>query len=261
MKNKLIILEGADGAGKSTMAKDLQNDILKKNKEIKVKVISFPHSTSFGYKKIREVLQDPDRYPPDVLQSLFVANMIECAEKVINPFFEENKENRIIILDRSLLSTIVYNALNGGTIFHSIMSHTYKIANEIVPGSISRKELDPDILSKVYGHIIQPIDFTVFLFPPIEVLIEHSKKRESKEENDGADSVIKSFEAYVSLYKFLTGSLHRDFIDFLEYSVDMLVPNTRKYDKYVGLTNWNRSKSEEQNYTAWREVVLTKLGI
>ena len=261
MKNMLIVLEGADGAGKSTMARNLQFEMMKRNKELKVKVIGFPHSSSFAYKKIREILKDPDRFPPDILQSIFIANQIECAENVINPFFNEYSENRVIILDRSILSTIVYNALNGGTIFNSILSYTHSVANSIVPGSLSRNEVDFDIINKVYGHLIQPVSCTFFLFPPVELLIEHANSRKSEEENDRADSVIKSYEAYVSLYKFLTGSLHRDFIDSLERSTDMLVPNTHKYDKYIGLTHWNRNKTEEENYILWRDEVLSKLNI
>lgn len=261
MQNKLIVLEGPDGAGKTSMAKDLKDDLLKQNKNLKVKVISFPHSQSFGYKKIREVLQDPDRFPPDILQSIFIANQIECAEKIINPFFEGVSEDHIIILDRSLISTIIYNALNGGTIFHSIMEYSYNVANQLVPGCISYKEVDLDIINKIYTHIIKSIDYTFFLLPPIEILIEHAKNRTSEEENDSVESVIKSYEAYLTLYKFLTGSLHRDIVDFLEYSVDMLVPNTKKYDTYIKLDSWSRDKSEEQNYSSYREEVLAKLNI
>ena len=261
MQNKLIILEGPDGAGKTMLAKDLKDEILNRNKNLKVKVISFPHSQSFGYKKLREVLTDTDRYPTDIVQSIFIANQIECAENVINPFFEGSNEDRIVILDRSLISTVIYNALNGGTIFHSIMEHSYNVANQLVPGCISYKEVDFDIISKIYTHIIKSIDYTFFILPPKEILLKHANDRASEEENDSANSVIKSYEAYLTLYKFLTGSLKRDIVDLLEYSVDMLVPNPKKYDTYVKLDKWDKNKSEVQNYASYREEVLAKLNI
>lgn len=261
MKNMLIIIEGADGAGKSIMVKDLQNEILKRYKHIKVKSLSLPHTSSFAYKKIREVLQDPDRYPPDILQSLFIANMIECAENVINPFFEESNENHILFLDRSLISTIIYNVTSGGTIFNSMLQYTYKTANEIVPFSMTPTILDLDITLKVYSHIIQPAEFTFFLMPPVDILIKHAQERESTEENDKIASVIRRYESYKTLYYFLTGRLHRNVIEFLESPMGVLVPNINKFNKYIELSDWSPDKTEEQNYASLREEVLARLNI
>lgn len=261
MKNMLIVLEGPDGAGKSTMVKDLQNEIMRKYKHIKVKSLSLPNSSSFGYKKIREALKDTEKYPPDVLQALFIANMIECAENTINPFFTESKENHIMILDRSLISTIIYNVTEGGTIFNSILNYTYKTANDIVPKCISHTEVDFDIINKVIGHIIQPIEYTFFLKPPISVLIKHAQERYSEEENDKVESVIKRYHAYEIFYYFLTGKLQRNIIEYLESPLGVLVPAIGKFNKFIELSDWSRDKSEEQNYATLREEVMTKLNI
>lgn len=261
MKNILFALEGPDGAGKSTMAKDIQNDILKNYKAIKVKVVSLPNSSCFAYKKIRETLQDPSRYPPDVFQSLFIANMIDCAEKIINPFLTEQKEDRICILDRSLISTIIYNNTADGTLFNSMMNYTYKFANNLVKGSLGPTDVDFDIINKIYGHLIYPIDVVFFLLPPIKILIQHAENKKSSEENDSVDAVVKNYEAYKIFHQFLTGNLHRNIIEQIENSNRLLIPDVRNFDKFVSLSTWNNNKSEEENYLSLKGEILARLNL
>ena len=259
MKNMLIALEGPDGAGKTTMARELQNHLLRKYKDTKVKVVGLPNSSCFGYKKIRELLQDPMKYPPDIVQSLFIANMIECAEKIINPFLSEKGQDRICILDRSIISTIIYNNTAGGTLFNSMMKYTYLVSNGMVKGSLSATEVDFDIINKIYGHLIYPIDAVFFLLPPLKILIKHAEENDSTEENDSVDVVVRNYEAYKIFHQFLTGTLHRNIIEQIENSNDLLIPDARKFKKFIALTDWYWDKTEEENYSHLKDEILTKL--
>lgn len=263
MKNKLFIIEGPDGAGKTQMAQDLKKDILEKYPNLKVRVVSLPYTTSFGYKKLREILSTSEAdYPPDVVQSLFILNMISTADNIINPFFASSPEDHIMILDRSLISTVIYNALNDGTIFSSMLSYSYTLSNMIVPGSVAPNEVDFDIINKVYGHIIQTVEAVFFLLPPQDILIEHAIERDSKEENDSTESVIQSYHAYSEFQLFLQGLLSPSIMTNLKYSPQerFTIPEN-KTSKYIRLSNWDEYKTEEENYKMLREEVLAKLNL
>ena len=79
MNSKLVMFEGVDGSGKSTMINDLKEEIKGKNPKIKVQIMAFPNVKAFGGLKIRSILADKKAmdYPPDVFQGLYILNMIE----------------------------------------------------------------------------------------------------------------------------------------------------------------------------------------
>lgn len=264
MQSKLFIIEGPDGAGKTQMAQDLKKDITAKHPEAQVRIISFPHSGSFGYKKLKEILKDEALlYPPDIVQSLFIMNMISCADNVIKPFFKGHPEDHVMILDRSIISTIIYNTLNDGNIFQSILSHTWNLANQVVPGSMAVGEVDFDIINKIYTHIniIQPIEAVFFLLPPHDVLFKHSENRNSEEFYDTKEWIKKSYHAYSEFQLFLRGLLTPNILVNLQPVQERLKVPENKKSKYVRLSNWNDAKSESENYKTLREEILTKLNI
>ena len=264
MKNKLIVIEGCDCVGKTTLVKDLKNAIKEKNKDIKVLAISLPYRNRFGYAKIRECLGGKVAFPPDVVQSLFLANMIETAEKDINPFMLESPENHIVILDRSMISTILYNAMSGGTIFESIMTYMNKLrAAGVKEIPEDPNVVDFDIINKVYGHLAVSVDFTFFLSPPLQVVLDRAaaKAAQTGESNDSKATVQRMYSAYLSFYNFITGQMYRSVIDFLEKPKGILKPQTRDFDKYVALGEWNPKVSEEENHKTYREAILAKLEL
>lgn len=262
MNNILFALEGPDGCGKTQMSKDLQKEIMQKHPEVEVKIFPLPFPFSFGYEKLREMLKTPFDYPPDIMQSLFVLNMIDCAENSINPYFIGKKENRIGILDRSLISTIIYNSLNQGHLFKDMVEYSYTIANEMVPGSIAPHEVDLDIINKVYGHLIQPIEATFFLFPPDEFLEDNARARNSEEVNDQIEVVLQIRDFYESFYDFLIDSKRiRIPIRYIENSSNMLFASKSKRSKYIR-QHWDYYENDiAKNYEAFRKKILTKLNL
>ena len=264
MENKLIVIEGCDNSGKTTLMKDLKSDIKARNKDILVQTFSLPYRGRFGYAKIREVLGGKVQFPPDVIQSLFIANFIETAEKDINPFLTDYPNNRICILDRSLISTILYNAMSGGAIFESIQTYMHKLSMAGVKEvSQDPSVLDLDIINKIYGHLAVSVDFTFFLAPPLPIVLERAaaKAAETGEENDGKAMVQRMYAAYQAFYNFISGGMYRSVMDFLENPKGILKPQQRDLDKYVILNEWNHQVSAEENHKVYREAILAKLNL
>lgn len=98
-KGKLIVLEGIDGAGKSTIFKYLQKD-----KDFQFFVFSFEPTQSTYGKKVRELLTKKES-SSSVLLELFLEDRKEHVEKLILPSLQKGKN---LLLDRYYLSTLAY---------------------------------------------------------------------------------------------------------------------------------------------------------
>lgn len=232
MENLFVIIEGTDGAGKTTLCKNLAEVIRNSHPETEVLSLSFPDKKSFAYDKIREILKSKIEYPPDIVQSLFILNMIDCAEKTINPFFKESDKNRVLILDRSIISTIIYNTVKKGTILKSISNYIISVLGE--------KDINFDIINKLYCHLEKMADYTFFLIPPLEILKQHSKQRCSGEKNDKFDLVLRHQREYIGLSQYLC---------------------KQDSHKYISLHNWDNKLTEEENYKIIEKKILVKINI
>ena len=105
MKN-LIILEGPDGIGKSTVCAELSKQI--PNSE----VLAFPGNEPGTLGKwVYNMHHDPTlAIGPTALQALHIAAHIDAVERVIMP---KLREGTTVILDRYLFSTWVYGRVYG----------------------------------------------------------------------------------------------------------------------------------------------------
>jgi thymidylate kinase len=262
MKSKLIMFEGVDGSGKSTMIDDLKNEIKEINPKLKVQTIAFPNVKAFGGLKIRSILADGKAmsYPPDIFQSLYLLNQIETSEKTINPFFEKNPENAIMLIDRGPVSTLLYNAMNGGSIYHSIRTYL-KRTRLLGDTSISEDEsrLDMDIILNKYCHLAKPVDYYVFVQPPINVVIDRSIKRSSGEEFDSSNYVKRMYRAYDEFYTFVSGRLNRNIMDSIEGADTMVRPSSVVAKKAIRLDKWNELLNDEANHKNHREELLNTI--
>ena len=250
MENKVIVIEGPDGAGKTTLVKHLKDEINNLRPSLKVLALSLPHKESFGYDKIRDILKSKVSYPPDIVQSLFVVNMIDCADNIIKPFLNESGEDHIVIIDRSLISTIIYNDTSNGTLRESIEKYVYNTRTE------EDTNINFDIINKIYCHF-PIVDYTFFLLPPAEILIKHARERHSNEINDQENLVIERLCAYKECYNYISGNVDRvtGGKHFWWWSDE----NT--WDKYLILDRWIFDWSEEENYARYRKKVLDILKI
>lgn len=106
-KGKLIVLEGADGTGKSTHARLLSEHLLARG--YNTVVTEEPTKGEIGG-FIRSVLSGKKKVSPEALALLFTADRAEHIENVIKPAIESGK---IVITDRYYYSTVAYQSVQG----------------------------------------------------------------------------------------------------------------------------------------------------
>ncbi len=105
----LIVFEGIDGSGKTSLCQEVYAWL----KEIfgKEKVILSQEPTEGPYgKKLREILEKRLEVSPERILELFLKDREEHVKGVILPAL---KEEKIVLLDRYYISTLVYQSLQG----------------------------------------------------------------------------------------------------------------------------------------------------
>lgn len=106
-KGVLIVIEGIDGAGKTTQAKILLDKLL--DEGIDAVYFREPSDSRWG-RKIKEKAAKPDSLSPEEELDLFQKDRRENVEKNLKPAIEEK---RVVILDRYYFSTMAYQGAQG----------------------------------------------------------------------------------------------------------------------------------------------------
>jgi dTMP kinase len=107
--DSFIVFEGPDGAGKSTQAKLLKENLESRGRE--VLLVREPGGSALG-EKIREILlQENCPLTPLTEVFLFNAARSQLIAEVIRPALEKGQ---VVICDRYYPSTLVYQAFAGG---------------------------------------------------------------------------------------------------------------------------------------------------
>ncbi|MEZ0536873.1 dTMP kinase [Caldicellulosiruptoraceae bacterium PP1] len=170
MNGRFIVFEGNDGAGKSTQIAMAEKYL--KNKGIRVLTTREPGGTEVGY-RIRKLLLDPE-YKMDGLTEAFLlaADRNEHVRNVIIPAL---KEGYVVLSDRYILSSIVYQGMVRGVGIDKILK-----------------------LNMVFEEMIKPDLYIVLTLHPkysLERLTKGNKKDRLDSENlDFHLSVYKSFK-------------------------------------------------------------------
>ncbi len=103
----IIVIEGADQAGKKTQSQLLANALRKR--KIKTKVFSFPdYSTPIG-KEIKKYLNGKRKLPVQVVHCLLAANRWEKLKEIKDAI----SKNSVLIMNRYHQSNLVYGLVNG----------------------------------------------------------------------------------------------------------------------------------------------------
>ena len=105
---RFIVIEGLDGAGKSSVARQL-HDMLAQTYGERVSLTYQPHDASAAGAYIRDVLAMRERAGPLALALAFALNRADHLDRVVNPWLDENG-GRTIVCDRYLLSSLVYQS-------------------------------------------------------------------------------------------------------------------------------------------------------
>jgi dTMP kinase len=133
-KGILIVLEGIDGAGKSTQAEIL----MKRLQESGYDVVYFrePSAGKWG-QEIKKKAAHPDSLSPEEELELFLRDRKENVRKNLRPAL---KKKKIVILDRYYFSTIAYQGAKG------IDPERIRITNEefvVEPDLVFFLDVDP----------------------------------------------------------------------------------------------------------------------
>lgn len=110
MEGRFLVIEGADGTGKTTQAEMLVSYL--EGKGLPVVAVREPGGTRAG-EKIREILRDPGLAGMSARTEMFLymASRAQLVEDVIRPALAKGKT---VVADRFLLSTVVYQGVAGG---------------------------------------------------------------------------------------------------------------------------------------------------
>lgn len=187
-RGKLIVIEGPDGSGKTTLCENISKELIEEG--IYNEVISLPNEFNFGYDKIREYLKK-DCIPTDILQSLMIVNMEETFKKDIVPRLNKNIN---IILDRWMVSTLIYNVFNNGVLLESMVEEVDE----------DKKVFFLDKVSRDYLHMEAYPDLIFYLSIPKSLIVKHAMIRSSEELNDKENNVRSIYNLYNDFYTSLT---------------------------------------------------------
>lgn len=111
---RLIVLEGADGVGKSTLSRMLYEYLISEG--VPSALYAFPGCTKGAFGELVYSLHhEPTRYRLQAvnalsMQMLHVAAHVDCVEGYILP---DLRAGKTIVLDRSWLSTKIYGLVSG----------------------------------------------------------------------------------------------------------------------------------------------------
>lgn len=185
MKPLWIIIDGVDGAGKTTLCKSLQTALNLRNN---TKVIHLPYKHCIYYEDIRELLTHNDNSNPDLIQYYMVANYRDALQNFIIPTLNTGTN---VILDRWITSTIVYNIYDQGNFMRELCNLSWLMSYNTTDGFMNPKIMNIDIIHKILtigidmqGYIP---DALIYLIPNQTILDDICKKRKdegSKEVND-----------------------------------------------------------------------------
>ncbi|QYC30722.1 dTMP kinase [Paulownia witches'-broom phytoplasma] len=147
MVNKLIVFEGIDGCGKTTLINKLKNSLVKEGH--KVKVYQGLGSSSIG-KEIRNLFLYQIKTSPKSKYFLSFANMIQTQDELIMPAL---LSGFIVLVDRWYDSTLAYQSnyidyddeITSKTISHFLIKPALTFYLDIdPPKSLQRKQTQPN---------------------------------------------------------------------------------------------------------------------
>lgn len=143
-RGKIIAFDGLDGAGKSLQAELLADWLLERG--VEARVFREPGGTPLG-ERLREVLLQGGEISEDPLLEalLFSASRRALTLSALEPRAARGAWS---ILDRSYLSTLVYQGLVGGVDLGLLERMTREVHGEAFPDRILVLDLPPEVASQ-----------------------------------------------------------------------------------------------------------------
>jgi len=126
MGGLFIVIEGPDGAGKSTLARGLATRLLADGR--RVVTVREPGGTPVAEAARKVVLRFPHAMAPAAELFLMLAARADLVERVIRPALSAG---RVVLADRFDLSTIAYQVAGGG-----LARDAVEAANRVATGGL-----------------------------------------------------------------------------------------------------------------------------
>ncbi len=128
MKGKFIVIEGPDGCGKSTIAKNVY-ELLKKEGEMVI-LTREPGGTGIG-ESVRSILLDINEpMSPRTEALLMAASRAQIVDEVIKPSLEKGTH---VICDRYVYSSLVYQGIGRKLGINTIMEINQFAMDSVMP--------------------------------------------------------------------------------------------------------------------------------
>ena len=144
------VFEGVDGSGKSTQARRLKEH-LERAAIVPVVEVREPGGTALG-ESVREILLDPHSgdLSAEVEVFLFMAARAHLCRTTIAPALDEG---RIIVADRFLWSSVVYQGTAGGMKEGDVLELGRIATHSLEPSCIFVIDIDPEVaLGRLSSH-------------------------------------------------------------------------------------------------------------
>lgn len=232
-KEPMIVIEGPDGAGKTSMCKTITN-IVKNVYDKDCITINFPNQEGFAYFTIKNILTGKMKVPVDFLQTLMMLNMKDTFKR--KNIRQIRTNGTVVLLDRFFISSIVYNTMEDGCLLDSIYKHLHKGKDkEDDDKRIDLKDVYYDYLG--FNEFEVPSD-TLYLLPHLRSLQKHAQARSivntgDKETYDDINSVNKEYALYGNFYLSIRDKLRFNKQYYIKDTSDsnhiVLKPNTKAY--------------------------------
>ena len=139
-KNGFIVIEGVNGAGKSTIITKVQEHLSLNN--IPAIFTREPGSGELGVIIRDIVLNSPEKIPELTELFLFAADRSQHVEKIIKPAIAENK---LVISDRYYYSTIAFQSYGRGLNYDLVQQINQLAIQNTTPDLVILLDLEPDI--------------------------------------------------------------------------------------------------------------------
>jgi dTMP kinase len=138
---KFIVLDGVDGAGKSTQAYLLSKYLAEK--KLRVRPVREPGGTELG-ERIREILLDPgeDKITDRCELLLYMASRAQLVGELIHPSLEAGY---IVVSERFLFSSVAYQGYAGGLPVEDIWAIGAFAVSGVEPDLTIILDVDPEL--------------------------------------------------------------------------------------------------------------------
>ena len=107
MKGKMLVVEGLDGAGGETQTKLIKEFLESHGKN--VLFVTYPDYSGPIGRIIHGFLHKEFNFPADVQFALYAADMVKDKQKILTAL----KDNRIVVANRYVTTTLAYQSVNG----------------------------------------------------------------------------------------------------------------------------------------------------